>query len=353
MGTSPPPWWNRPEAAPKVTVEPVAGIGDRPEAARWMGDRWCVTNEGAQFGPGGDAEGATDNGYLSCFAPGGSPEVVFNGGKHTNAAELDDAAGMAAIGNRLWIVDAAPGACRLVETTVAPEDPVPHAWYGGPTAPACGLLNDIAVGPDGAVYVTDSIKDLIWRWQPVGSEPGGADSEPLDMQVWLEASQLPDPKLLQGPNGISFDRNGNAYVATVGSAFTGDRSIPGHVVKIPMANPLAARAVTERLAILDGLQVLQAPGSDPVILFSNVLPPGQLWFARVPAHEQGLVSPTVLTTAKDHGGVGFASFGVRVVPGTTSEIQILAPDLNGPERDPNDPANQPGGMPGAYLITVR
>lgn len=94
--------------------------------------------------------------------------------------------------------------------------PVP----GGPT-----LCNDIAVGPDGAAYVTDSFNPHILRLKPDGSE----------FEVWASDPRFAPPKGGAGLDGIAFGTDGAVYVNT----FT-----PGGLFKVAVANGKAGEVTT-------------------------------------------------------------------------------------------------------------
>ncbi len=65
------------------------------------------------------------------------------------------------------------------------------------------LCNDIAIGPDGAAYVTNSLQPDILRLKP------GTDT----LEVWAHDPQLAPPTDgSSGLDGIAFDANGNVYV---------------------------------------------------------------------------------------------------------------------------------------------
>lgn len=94
--------------------------------------------------------------------------------------------------------------------------PVP----GGPT-----LCNDIAIGPDGAAYVTDSFNPHILRLKPGGSE----------FEVWASDPRFAPPKGGAGLDGIAFGTDGAVYVNT----FT-----PGGLFKVAVADGKAGEVTT-------------------------------------------------------------------------------------------------------------
>ncbi len=94
--------------------------------------------------------------------------------------------------------------------------PVP----GGPT-----LCNDIAIGPDGAAYVTDSFNPHILRLKPGASE----------FEVWASDPRFTPPKGGAGLDGIAFGTDGAVYVNT----FT-----PGGLFKVAVADGKAGEITT-------------------------------------------------------------------------------------------------------------
>jgi len=71
-----------------------------------------------------------------------------------------------------------------------------------PGAPT--LCNDIALGPDGSAYVTDSFNPHILRLKPGGS----------DFEVWVSDPRFAPPKGGAGLDGIAIGTDGAVYVDT-------------------------------------------------------------------------------------------------------------------------------------------
>ena len=67
---------------------------------------------------------------------------------------------------------------------------------------AGNLCNDTAVGPDGSVYVTNSLKPQILRLKPGASQ----------FDVFVESATFEQPKEGAGLDGIAFGGDGNLYV---------------------------------------------------------------------------------------------------------------------------------------------
>jgi sugar lactone lactonase YvrE len=66
------------------------------------------------------------------------------------------------------------------------------------------LCNDIAVGPDKAIYVTNSFAPQILRLPPGGSE----------LEVWADNPSFDPPKSGAGLDGLAFGSDGNLFVDT-------------------------------------------------------------------------------------------------------------------------------------------
>ncbi len=105
---------------------------------------------------------------------------------------------------------------------------------GSPT-----LCNDIALGPDGSAYVTDSFNPHILRLKPGGSE----------FEVWASDPAFAPPKGGAGLDGIAIGSDGAMYVNT----FT-----PGGLFKVAMADNRAGAVTTlqtsRKLTLPDSLR---------------------------------------------------------------------------------------------------
>ena len=92
-----------------------------------------------------------------------------------------------------------------------------------PGAPT--LCNDVALGPDGSTYVTDSFNPHVLRLKPGGSE----------FEVWASDPRFAPPKGGAGLDGIAFGNDGAVYVDT----FT-----PGGLFKIAVTDGKAGEVTT-------------------------------------------------------------------------------------------------------------
>lgn len=97
---------------------------------------------------------------------------------------------------------------------------------------AATLCNDFALGPDGAVYVTNSLTPQILRLRPGSST----------LEVWLESPAFEQPKDNAALDGIAFGGDGNLYVNTFvpGGFFRVDvkDGVAGKVTKLTTSRPL-------------------------------------------------------------------------------------------------------------------
>jgi sugar lactone lactonase YvrE len=179
----------------------VSGF-QRPESARYdsAGDVFFVSNIN------GDPVARDDNGFVSRVRPDGTIDSLHFIAGGRNGVTLDAPRGLALVGDTLWVVDltSVRGFDKRTGAPVATIDLAPqHALF----------LNDIAVGPDGALYITDSG----WRIENgTRTHPPGTDrifriAPDHSVSVALATD------VLERPNGIAWDRSTKRFVI-VGSS---------------------------------------------------------------------------------------------------------------------------------------
>ncbi|WP_420127083.1 SMP-30/gluconolactonase/LRE family protein [Longimicrobium sp.] len=182
-----------PAAARKLHV--IQGLGF-PESVRYDSaqDVYFISN---MAGPGSLKDG---NGFIVRISAAdlGRPEVLIEGGR--NGVALDAPKGMAIAGDTLWVadIDVLRGFHRHTGAPLASIDLRPHGAV---------LLNDVAVGPDGSLHVTDTgiamtDKGVMYR---------GGDKV-FVIGPGRRVSLLAEGKDLGRPNGITWDPAGRRWI---------------------------------------------------------------------------------------------------------------------------------------------
>ncbi len=186
-------------AAPAAAPAKVGEIKvNAPEAARYDPELgvWFVSS----FGEGElSPMGKDNNGVIGRYKGDGSPDSVrfIAGGR--GGAVLNAPKGMAIVGDTLWVadIDALRGFNRRTGAPVATIN-----------VRGSKFLNDVAVGPEGALYITDS---------GLGPDPKTGMGHPGPDRIYrIGADRKPAVALehdsLAAPNGITWDSTGASFL---------------------------------------------------------------------------------------------------------------------------------------------
>jgi sugar lactone lactonase YvrE len=221
-------------AAQAGATQPVAvreGLSG-PEAVRYDPDQdvYFVSNWDGNPGT------ADNNGFISRLRPDGTVEQLRFVAGGSGGVTLHAPRGMAVTGDTLWVadLDAVRGFDRR---SGAPLASVPFPGID------VGFLNDVAPGPDGALYVTDTGKDRVYRVAAGQVTVALADSA------------------LDAPNGITWDAaNGRFIIVPIGGGHDILAWRPGTTTLEPVGVSSGGRY--DGVELLAGGRVLVASQAD-------------------------------------------------------------------------------------------
>jgi sugar lactone lactonase YvrE len=192
---APPP--KKPEGAQPAPVVTYTGAFATPESVTWdeANDRYLVSNIN------GKPLDVDNNGYISELLPDGTVKTAKLVAGGVNKVTLNAPKGMAISAGVLYVAD-----ISVVRTfdakTFAPKADI--------AIPGATFLNDVAAGPDGKIYVSDSgLKQGEKDFEPTGSDA---------VYVIEKGKAKPVAKStdLGRPNGLLVDGK-TLYVVTFGS----------------------------------------------------------------------------------------------------------------------------------------
>ncbi len=226
---------------------------DGPESARYDKDLdvWFVSNVN------GPPSGKDNNGYISRLRPDGAPYTVkfIEGGK--KGVTLNAPKGLAINGDTLWVAD--------IDVARAFNKRTGALIANVATQGQARFLNGAAIGPDGAVYMTDT--GVLFGPKGDVSHPG--PDQILRVTRGGVSVALTSPTL-EGPNGITWDPQRQRFVVVsfLGQGIygwkPGDKSVerigsgPGQqdgVVFLPDGRLLVTSWTDSSLFVLDDGQV--------------------------------------------------------------------------------------------------
>ena len=212
----------------------------QPEAVRYdpRQDVYFVSNFGE--GPAGVRD---TNGFISRMRPDGSIESLRWIAGKANGVVLHAPLGMTIVGDTLWVADA--GAVRGFDRrTGAPLRTVEL------TGMDVGFLNDVAAGPDGTLYVTDTGRDRIYRVRG-------------DVAIAIGDSAL------GRPNGITWDAANRRFIVV---SYGGTHAIRSWTPEAANLTEIgtSAGARFDGVEVLAGNRILVASQADSSLhLFEN------------------------------------------------------------------------------------
>lgn len=178
-GESPRPEVSPPEMTPLFTVDSLRS----PESVAWDSarGRYLVTNVA------GEPSAEDGNGFLSSVSRSGDSVRRRAITGRSLGARLDAPKGIDVRGDRAWVAD--------VHRVIGVDLTADTALFDL-RIPDSGFLNDVAVGHDGAVYVSDTERDAVYRLSPDGTE-------------WGRTGAVGS---LRSPNGLHADPDGEGLL---------------------------------------------------------------------------------------------------------------------------------------------
>lgn len=218
----------RTEAAPPpltrlFTVDSLRG----PESVTWDGarDRYLITNVA------GEPAAEDGNGFITSVSRSGDTVRRRALTGSSLGASLDGPKGIDVRGDRAWVADVH----RVVGIDLRADTAVSDLRI-----PESGFLNDVAVGRDGSVYVSDTDRGAIFRVAPDGGD-------------WARTGAAGS---LRSPNGLHFAPDGPGLLVA---------GWEGAVLRLNPDSSVTLLADPPEAGNLDGIQ----PAGEDRLLYSD------------------------------------------------------------------------------------
>ena len=197
------------EAPSADTSKPAAAAAPVAAAASKLGETPAKTPESVRYDPGldvffvsnidGNPSQHDGNGFIAVVRADSTSvvKVLVQGGK--NGVMLDAPKGLAIVGDTIWVADINHVRAFNKQTGAKVADidlTSQHATF----------LNDIAVGGDGAIYVTDT--GILF------DDKGGMSHPGVDQIFKIEGRKATSlkPDSLNAPNGIAWDATNGRFI---------------------------------------------------------------------------------------------------------------------------------------------
>lgn len=219
-------------AAPAPTATRMATVEgfSTPESVRYDPDQDVFFVSNINGNPGAKA----NNGFISRVRPDGTVDSLrfIAGGR--GGATLHAPKGMALVGDTLWVadIDAVRAFNRRTGAPVATVDMRGRAKF----------LNDVAAGPDGSIYVTDTGIEFSAAGEM--SHPGPDRVVRItgrNVEIVLEGEQL------AGPNGVTWDQANDRLLIV---------SFAGNDVGAWRSGDQSATTIASGVGQFDGVEVI-------------------------------------------------------------------------------------------------